>query len=156
MLLKMAQRITQLPYEAIPAAQATMSRALVEQGNEAMGLPNVGRPNSTDDGDFTKLAANPQGMRNMQQKNQEYQQNAITGASGLAAQNLGMVRNDLTEQSQAEYKDQTYLNNFVANVIHERIPGGGEAVAEMANPDLFHKRMKEVEFSRLMNQVRAT
>jgi hypothetical protein len=152
----MAQRITQLPYEAIPAAQATMSRALVEQGNGAMGLPNVGRPNSTDGGDFTNLAANPQGMRNMQQKSQEYQQNAITGASGLAAQNLGMVRNGLTEQSQAEYKAQINFNNYKANVIHERIPGGGEAVAEMANPDLLPKRMEDVQFSRMMGQERST
>jgi hypothetical protein len=151
----MAHRIDHLPYEAIPAAQATMSRAMVEQGNGSMGLPNVGRPNSTDGGDFTNLAANPQGMRNMQQKSQELQQNAITGASGLAAQNLGMVRNGLTEQSQAEYKAQIDFNNFKANLIHNRIEGGGVAIAEMANPDLLPQRIKDVEMTRMMGQERA-
>ena len=128
---------------------------MVEQGNGAMGLPNVGIPNSRDGGDITKLGVNHQAMRNTQQKNQEFQQNAITGASGLAAQNLGMVRNGLTEQSQAEYKAQINFNNYKANVIHERIEGGGAAVAEMADPDLLPKRMQDVQFSRLMGQDRA-
>lgn len=149
----MAQRISQLPSEAIPFAQEALPYSSVAQGIGAMTLPNVGMKNIQDGGAYTKLQVNPQGQRMQQQQIQEIQQNAIAQQGQKAAEASGLVDNALLEQSDAEYKAQIGMNNYLANIMDAT--GNGAATLEMSNLDMRDQRMNDIAVSRAMGSMQA-
>ena len=148
----MAQRISQMPNEAIPFAQEALPYSSVERGLGAMTLPNAGMKNMQDGGAYTKFV-NPQGQRNQQQQVQNIQQNAIGQQAGMASQAMGQVTNQMTQQSTAEYKAQMGMNNTIANIMDAT--GNGAATMEMGNPMLKDKRMNDIAVSRAMGSMQA-
>ena len=148
----MAQRISQMPNEAIPFAQEIFPLASAERGLYAMNPPNAGMKNSQDGGDFTKFV-NPQGQRAQQQDMQNIQQNALAAQSGMASQAMGQVTNQMTQQSTADYKAQMGMNNTIANIMDAT--GNGAATIEMGNPMLKDKRMNDIAVSRAMGSRQA-
>ncbi len=148
----MAQRISQMPNEAIPFAQEALPYSSVERGLGAMTLPNAGMKNMQDGGAYTKFV-NPQGQRNQQQQVQNIQQNAIGQQAGMASQAMGQVTNQMTQQSTAEYKAQMGMNNTIANIMDAT--GNGAATIEMGNPMLKDKRMNDIAVSRAMGSMQA-
>jgi hypothetical protein len=148
----MAQRISQMPNEAIPFAQEALPYSSVERGIGAMTLPNAGMRNMNDGGAYTKFV-NPQGQRNQQQQIQNIQQNAIAAAPQGAASAMGQVTNQMTQQSTAEYKAQLGMNTTIANVMEAT--GSGAATMEMGNPLMLDKRMNDIAVSRAMGSMQA-
>ena len=148
----MAQRISQMPNEAIPFAQQALPYSSVERGLGAMTLPNAGMKNMQDGGAYTKFV-NPQGQRNQQQQVQNIQQNAIGQQAGMASQAMGQVTNQMTQQSTADYKAQMGMNNTIANIMDAT--GNGAATMEMGNPMLKDKRMNDIAVSRAMGSMQA-
>ena len=148
----MAQRISQMPNEAIPFAQEALPYSSVERGLGAMTLPNAGMKNMQDGGAYTKFV-NPQGQRNQQQQIQNIQQNAIGQQAGMASQAMGQVTNQMTQQSTADYKAQMGMNNTIANIMDAT--GNGAATMEMGNPMLKDKRMNDIAVSRAMGSMQA-
>ncbi len=148
----MAQRISQMPNEAIPFAQEALPYSSVERGLGAMTLPNAGMKNMQDGGAYTKFV-HPQGQRNQQQQVQNIQQNAIGQQAGMASQAMGQVTNQMTQQSTAEYKAQMGMNNTIANIMDAT--GNGAATIEMGNPMLKDKRMNDIAVSRAMGSMQA-
>lgn len=148
----MAQRISQMPNEAIPFAQEALPYSSVERGLGAMTLPNAGMKNMQDGGAYTKFV-NPQGQRNQQQQIQNIQQNAIGQQAGMASQAMGQVTNQMTQQSTADYKAQMGMNNTIANIMDAT--GNGAATMEMGNPVLKDKRMNDIAVSRAMGSMQA-
>ncbi len=148
----MAQRISQMPNEAIPFAQEALPYSSVERGLGAMTLPNAGMKNMQDGGAYTKFV-NPQGQRNQQQQVQNIQQNAIGQQAGMASQAMGQVTNQMTQQSTADYKAQMGMNNTIANIMDAT--GNGAATMEMGNPMLKDKRMNDIAVSRAMGSMQA-
>jgi hypothetical protein len=148
----MAQRISQMPNEAIPFAQEALPYSSVERGLGAMTLPNAGMKNMQDGGSYTKFV-NPQGQRNQQQQIQNIQQNAIAAAPQQAAAGMGQVTNQLSQQSTAEYQAQIGMNNTIANVMEAT--GNGKATMEMGNPVLRDQRMNDIAVSRAMGSMQA-
>ena len=148
----MAQRISQMPAEAIPAAQASLPYSSVGRGIGAMTQPNMGMKNMNDGGAYTKFV-NPQPMRNDQGQIQNMQQNAIALAPQKAAEAQGMVINNMTQQSTADYQAQTGMNNTIANIMEAT--GSGQATMEMGNPQMFEKRMQDIDISRKMGAMMA-
>ncbi len=148
----MAQRISQMPNEAIPFAQEALPYSSVERGLGAMTLPNAGMKNMQDGGAYTKFV-NPQGQRNQQQQVQNIQQNAIGQQAGMASQAMGQVTNQMTQQSTADYKAQMGMNNTIANIMDAT--GNGAATIEMGNPMLKDKRMNDIAVSRAMGSMQA-
>jgi len=144
----MAQRISQMPNEAIPFAQEALPYSSVERGLGAMTLPNAGMKNMQDGGAYTKFV-NPQGQRAQQQDMQTIQQNALAAQSGMASQAMGQVTNQMTQQSTADYKAQMGMNNTIANIMEAT--GNGAATMEMGNPQMLDKRMQDIAISRKMN-----
>ena len=145
----MAQRISQMPNEAIPFAQEALPYSSVERGLGAMTLPNAGMKNMQDGGAYTKFV-NPQGQRAQQQDMQNIQQNALAAQSGMASQAMGQVTNQMTQQSTADYKAQMGMNNTIANIMDAT--GNGAATIEMGNPMLKAKRMNDIAVTRAMNR----
>ena len=148
----MAQRISQMPNEAIPFAQEALPYSSVERGIGAMTQPNAGMKNMNDGGAYTKFV-NPQMQRNQQQQIQNMQQNGIALAPQKAAEASGMVVNQMTQQSTADYKAQIGMNNTIANIMDAT--GNGAATAEMGNPVLKDKRMNDIAVSRAMGSMQA-
>ena len=148
----MAQRISQMPNEAIPFAQEALPYSSVERGLGAMTLPNAGMKNMQDGGAYTKFV-NPQVQRNQQQQIQSIQQNAIAAAPQQAAAGMGQVTNMMTQQSTADYQAQLDKNTYVANIMDAT--GNGGATAEMGNPVLRDKRMNDIAVSRAMGSMQA-
>ena len=148
----MAQRISQMPNEAIPFAQEALPYSSVERGLGAMTLPNAGMKNMQDGGAYTKFV-NPQAQRAQQQDMQNIQQNALAAQSGMASQAMGQVTNQMTQQSTAEYKAQMGMNNTIANIMDAT--GNGAATIEMGNPMLKDKRMNDIAVSRAMGSMQA-
>jgi len=148
----MAQRISQMPNEAIPFAQEALPYSSVERGIGAMTQPNAGMKNMNDGGAYTKFV-NPQMQRNQQQQIQNMQQNGIALAPQKAAEASGMVVNQMTQQSTADYKAQIGMNNTIANIMDAT--GNGRATMEMGNPVLKDKRMNDIAVSRAMGSMQA-
>ncbi len=148
----MAQRISQMPNEAIPFAQEALPYSSVERGIGAMTQPNAGMKNMNDGGAYTKFV-NPQMQRNQQQQIQNMQQNGIALAPQKAAEASGMVVNQMTQQSTADYKAQIGMNNTIANIMDAT--GNGQATMEMGNPVLKDKRMNDIAVSRAMGSMQA-
>ena len=149
----MAQRISQLPSEAIPFAQEALPYSSVAQGIGAMTLPNVGMKNIQDGGAYTKLQVNPQGQRMQQQQMQEVQQNALAQQGQMAAAASGLVDKALLEQSDADYKAQIGMNRYIANIMD--LTDSGMATREMGNPVLLDKRMNDIAVTRAMGSMQA-
>ncbi|MAO22208.1 MAG: hypothetical protein CMJ25_15780 [Phycisphaerae bacterium] len=124
----MAQRITQMPQQALPATQESFIGSSVERGVGAMTQPNSGMKNREDGGLFTKFE-NPQYQRNKQQQIQDIQQNAIAAAPQQAASAMGQVTNNLTQQSTADYKAQLVKNNTIANIM--QYTGNNQATTKL-------------------------
>lgn len=148
----MAQRISQMPNEAIPFAQQALPYSSVERGIGAMTLPNAGMKNMQDGGTYTTFE-NPQLERTAQQQLQSIQQNAVSAAPQQASAAMGEVTNQLTQQSTADYKAQVGKNNYVANIMEAT--NNGKATFEMGNPVLAAQRMNDIEVSRAMGNLQA-
>ena len=148
----MAQRITQMPQQALPATQEAFIGSSVNRGVAAMTQPNSGMKNQQDGGTYTNFG-NPQLERNQMQLMQNIQQNGIAAAPQQAAAGIGQVTNQLTQQSTAEYQAQIGLNNTIANVMEAT--GNGAATMEMGNPVLKDKRMNDIAVSRAMGSMQA-
>ena len=148
----MAQRISQMPNEAIPFAQEALPYSSVERGLGAMTLPNAGMKNMQDGGDYSKFV-NPQGQRAQQQQIQNIQQNAISQQAGMASLATGQITNQMTQQSTADYQAQIGMNNTIANIMDAT--GNGKATMEMGNPVLKDKRMNDIAVSRAMGSMQA-
>ena len=148
----MAQRISQMPNEAIPFAQEALPYSSVERGLGAMTLPNAGMKNMQDGGAYTKFV-NPQLQRNQQQQLQNIQQNAIAAAPQQAAAGMGVVTNQLSQESTAAYQAQIGMNNTIANIMEAT--DNGAATMEMGNPVLKDKRMNDIAVSRAMGSMQA-
>jgi len=149
----MAQRITQMPQQALPATQEAFIGSSVNRGVAAMTQPNSGMKGQQDGGTYTNLMMNPQLERNQMQQLQNIQQNGISAAPQQAAAGIGQVTNQLTQQSTAEYKAQIGMNNTIANVMEAT--GNGAATMEMGNPVLRDKRMNDIAVSRAMGSMQA-
>ncbi|OUV27554.1 MAG: hypothetical protein CBC48_14230 [bacterium TMED88] len=117
-----------------------------------MTQPNMGMKNMNDGGAYTKFG-NPQTMRAQQQQMQEVQQNALALAPQKAAEAQGMVTNNLTQQSTADYQAQLGMNNTIANIMEAT--GRGQATMEMGNPQMFDERMNHIAISRKMGSMMA-
>jgi len=146
----MAQRISQMPAEAIPAAQASLPYSSVERGIGAMTQPNMGMKNMNDGSTYPKFG-NPQPERNIAGQLQNVQQNAVALAPQKAAEAQGMVVKKLNEDSTAAYQAQNDMQTTLANIMEAT--GNNEATIEMGNAQLFPKRMQEVAFSRKMGRM---
>ena len=149
----MAQRITQMPQQALPATQEAFIGSSVNRGVAAMTQPNSGMKNQQDGGTYTNLMMNPQLERNQMQQMQNIQQNGIAAAPQQAAAGIGQVTNQLTQQSTAEYQAQIGMNNTIANIMEAT--GNGAATMEMGNPVLKDKRMNDIAVSRAMGSMQA-
>jgi hypothetical protein len=148
----MAQRITQMPQQALPATQEAFIGSSVNRGVAAMTQPNSGMKNQQDGGTYTNFE-NPQLERNQMQLMQNIQQNGISAAPQQAAAGIGQVTNQLTQQSTAEYQAQIGMNNTIANIMEAT--GNGSATMEMGNPVLVDKRMNDIAVSRAMGSMQA-
>ena len=148
----MAQRISQMPTEAIPFAQEALPYSSVERGIGAMTQPNMGMKNMQDGSPYTTFG-DPQTVRNQQQQMQNMQQNAIALAPQKAAEAQGVVVNNPTQQSTADYQAQVGMNNTIANIMEAT--GSGQATMEMGNPQMFEKRMQDIDISRKMGAMMA-
>jgi len=148
----MAQRITQMPQQALPATQEAFIGSSVNRGVAAMTQPNSGMKNQQDGGTYTNFE-NPQLQRNQMQLMQNIQQNGISAAPQQAAAGIGQVTNQLTQQSTAEYQAQIGMNNTIANIMEAT--GNGKATMEMGNPVLVDKRMNDIAVSRAMGSMQA-
>jgi len=148
----MAQRITQMPQQALPATQEAFIGSSVNRGVAAMTQPNSGMKNQQDGGTYTNFE-NPQLERNQMQLMQNIQQNGISAAPQRAAAGIGQVTNQLTQQSTAEYQAQIGMNNTIANIMEAT--GNGKATMEMGNPVLVDKRMNDIAVSRAMGSMQA-
>lgn len=123
----MAQRISQIPSEAIPYAQEALPMASVKRGLGAMTLPNAGMVNSMDGGAFSKPGANAQVQRNAELAMQNESQNAISARPQALAQGAGQVRKQMVDMSTEQSMTQQYLNQNLANVI-EQSPSRGSGI----------------------------
>jgi hypothetical protein len=116
----MAQRISQIPSEAIPYAQEALPMASLKRGLGGMTLPNAGMVNSMDGGAFSKPGANAQVQRNSELAMQNFNQNAISARPQAQAQGAGQVRKQLVDMSTAQSQEQQHLNQFMANEMEKR------------------------------------
>ena len=123
----MAQRISQIPSEAIPYAQEALPMASVKRGLGGMTLPNAGMVNSMDGGAFSKPGANAQMQRNAELSLQNQQQNAISARPQAQAQGAGQVRKQMVDMSTAQSHEQQFLNQHLANRI-EQSPSRGSGI----------------------------
>ena len=121
----MAQRISQIPSEAIPYAQEALALASYKRGIGGMALPNAGMANSMDGGAFSKPGANAQEQRNFELANQNRQQNDISLRPQAQAQGAGQVRKEMVDMSTLQSQVQQEFNQFMANVMEERNLGAG-------------------------------
>ena len=123
----MAQRISQIPSEAIPYAQQALPMASVKRGLGGMTLPNAGMVNAMDGGAFSKPGANAQEQRNAGLALQNMQQNAITARTQSQAQGAGQVRKQMVDMSTQEAQAQQFMNQNLANQI-EQSPSRGSGI----------------------------
>ena len=119
----MAQRITQMPGQVLPASQEGFIGSNVNRGTGAMTQPNAGMKGMQDGGTYTSFD-NPQPERNAVAQLQNLQQNGIAAAPQMASAAMGQVTNQLTQQSTAEYKAQVGMNNTIANIMDKTGNGG--------------------------------
>jgi len=149
----MAQRISQMPQEYLPATQEGFIGSSVNRGVAAMTQPNAGMKNAQDSSSYTNVMENPQLQRNVSHEMQNIQQNGISAAPQQAAAGIGQITNQMTQQSTAEYKAQVGMNNTIANIMEAT--DNGTATMEMGNPVLRDKRMNDVAVSRAMGSMQA-
>ena len=123
----MAQRISQIPSEAIPYAQEALPMASVKRGLGGMTLPNAGMVNSMDGGAFSKPGANAQEQRNAELGLQNMRQNAISARPQAQAQGAGQVRKQMVDMSTQESAAQQFMNQNLANQI-EQSPSRGSGI----------------------------
>ena len=147
----MAQRISQMPNEALPFTQESFIGSNVGRGTQAMTQPNSGMKNMNDGGAYTKFI-NPQPMRNTQGQMQNLQQNAIALGPQKAAEAQGMVVNNMTQQSTADYKAQIGMNNTVANIMEAT--GNGSATMALSRLPV-DKIKNDVGVTRAMGSMQA-
>ena len=126
----MAQRISQIPSEAIPYAQEALPMSSVKRGLGGMTLPNAGMVNSMDGGAFSKPGANAQEQRNAELALQNMQQNAISARPQAQAQGAGQVRKQLVDVSTQESQAQQFMNQSLANRI-EQSPSRGSGIMRL-------------------------
>ena len=149
----MAQRISQMPQEYLPATQEGFIGSSVNRGVAAMTQPNAGMKNAQDSSSYTNVMENPQLQRNVSHEMQNIQQNGISAAPQQAAAGIGQITNQMTQQSTAEYKAQIGMNNSIANIMEAT--DNGAATMEMGNPVLRDQRMNDVAVSRAMGSMQA-
>ena len=140
----MAQRIQQLPNEAIPYAQEALGMSSVKRGLGMMTQPNAGMKNQMDGGAFSKPYANAQEQRNMELAVQNSQQNGITQISGQTAQAAGQARKMISNQSTQEEKAKQYMDMNKAHYLEQM---GGQGVMRL------NSIMESPERSRFVNDI---
>ena len=148
----MAQRISQMPAQALPATQEGFIGSNVNRGTAAMTQPNAGMKGQNDGGSYTNLFANPQPERNQVAQLQNLQQNGIAAAPQMASAAMGQVTNQLTQQSTAEYKAQVGMNNTIANIMDAT--GNGSATMALSRLPM-DKIKNDVGVSRSMATMQA-
>ena len=148
----MAQRISQLPNEAIPYAQEALGMSSLKRGLGMMNNPNAGMKNQMDGGAFSKPYANAQEQRNAELAMQNVQQNAISARPQANAQAAGQVRKGLTEQSTEEMKAHNYAEANKAFYLEQM---GGQGVMKlnsiMESPER-QKFVNDIAVSSAMHQ----
>ena len=145
----MAFNISRLPNEESSYARQALTNSNFVNGNGAMNPVNTGMFNANDGSGYTKFG-NPQEDIVRQQRETDIQQNAISSASQRSAAAIQGVDMEMTRQSDSDFKAQMGLNAKLANII-ETLPSKGAATKEFANPQLFNKRLEDVNITRLMN-----
>ena len=130
-------------------AEEALPLAMAARGNQAMNLPNPGRRNATDGGDFTKVNMNPQIQINNGHAAQNMQQNMSTAGFQAGAAAQGIVRKELASQSNAQNRAQQDLNANLANIMLAMPTGGQAMMTFQQNKD---KIMNDVAISSAMYQ----
>ncbi len=141
----MAQRISQMPMQALPSTQEGFVGSNVHLGNGAMTQPNPGMKGLQDGGLYASFE-NPQGERNRTQQLQSIQQNGMSAAPQMQAAAAGQVTNAMTQQSTAQYQAERNKNSYVANVMEAS--GNSMATAKLGDPVTFRKVANDVEVNR--------
>ena len=120
----MAQRIQQMPVEAMPYAQQSLPYSSTARGLGSMTLPNPGMKNQMDGGNFSKPYANAQEQRNAELAMQNVRQNNISAQPQALAGAQGQARKQITEMSDQESKAQLFMNQNLANQMEGSQSGG--------------------------------
>ena len=105
-------------------AEEALPLAMAARGNQAMNLPNPGRRNAMDGGDFSKVNMNPQIQINNGHAAQNMQQNMSTAGFQAGAAAQGIVRKELASKSNVENRVQQDLNANLANIMLAQGSGG--------------------------------
>ena len=144
----MAQRISQMPMQALPTSQEGFIGSSVNRGLGAMTQPNPGMKGQNDGGSYTDLTANPQFERNNIQQLQSIQQNGMSASPQMQAQAAGQVTNAMTQKSTAQYQAERDKNTYVANIMEAT--GNSMATKQLGDPVTFQVAQNNVLLSRQM------
>ena len=150
----MAQRISQIPSEAIPYALEALPVASFKRGIGAMNQPNAGMANSMDGGAYSKPGANPQLEQQFLLAVQNKNQNTISAIPQAQAQGAGQVKKQIVDASTQQSSEQQYLNHFLANKIEQSATGGSGIMtlnSIMESPERA-KFENDIAVSRAMHQ----
>jgi len=120
---------TPIPPRAIPVARESLGMSDAMHGLQGMTQPNAGLFPSDDSGAFSKPYLNAQPTENAFLSAQNQSQNFQTAAPQAAAGAMGAVRKGVTEQSTAQYRAQSGLNEYMANILDES--GMGQNLMKM-------------------------
>ena len=120
----MAQRISQLPSEAIPYAQEALPYSSLKRGLGSMNQVNAGMNNQQDGGNFSKPYANAQEQRNRELAMQDARQNGITAQPQAVVAATGQARKQMTEMASQDSRAKQFMNVELANQLEQSSSGG--------------------------------
>ena len=120
---------TPIPSRAIPVARESLAQSDAMYGLQGMTPPNTGMYNADDGGAMSKPYINAQPSENAFLQMQNMSQNAETAAPQAAAGAVGGVRKMMTEESTAQYRAQSLLNDKMAEQLDAA--GGGQGLMRM-------------------------
>ena len=142
---------TPIPPKAIPVARETLPISDAMHGLQGMTQPNAGMYNSDDGGAMSKPYLNAQPSEQQALAMQNVIQNGQTAAPQAAAAAMGAVRKGATEQSTAQYRAQSLLNEKMSEQLDAAGLGQGlmKINAIMQSPER-EKFMTDIATSRAM------
>ena len=142
---------TPIPPKAIPVARETLPISDAMHGLQGMTQPNAGMYNSDDGGAMSKPYLNAQPSEQQSLAMQNVIQNGQTAAPQAAAAAMGAVRKGTTEQSTAQYRAQSLLNEKMSEQLDAAGLGQGlmKINAIMQSPER-EKFITDVATSRAM------
>ena len=126
----MAQRISQLPSEAIPYAQEALPYSSLKRGLGSMNQVNAGMSNQQDGGNFSKPYANAQEQRNRELAMQDARQNGITAQPQAVVAATGQARKQMTEMSSQDSRSKQYMNHKLADQV-EQLSSAGQSIRKL-------------------------